>query len=117
MLYIISDEQTYLIKTSYLVPKLRYSICIDCIVVNGEQFQSQVMTLTLIRQYPMSKSSEDFSYIKIYSNFNILEHLFFELSCLQTDRRTDRQTHTNTDSKTDRHTDTHTQTHTNMSTL
>ena len=40
----------------------------------------------------MPNSSEDFSYPTIYSNFKILDHLFFELSCLQTDRQTDIQT-------------------------
>ena len=42
----------------------------------------------------MSNSSEHFSYPTIYSNFKILDHLFFELSVLthrQTDRQTDRQ--------------------------
>ena len=56
-----------------------------------KKFQSQTVTLPLIGQCPMSNSSEDFSYPTIYSNFKILDHLFFELSCLQTDRQTDRQ--------------------------
>ena len=58
----------------------------------GKKCQSQTVTLTLIGQCPMSNSSEDFSYPTIYSNFKILDHLFFELSCLHTDR----QTHTHT---------------------
>ena len=71
-----------------------------CNVVNGKKFQSHAVTLTLIRQCPMSNSSEDFSYPTIYSNFKILGHLFFELSCLHTDRQTHRHT--------DRHTETST---------
>ena len=59
-----------------------------CIVVNGEKFQSHAMTLTLIRQCPMSNSSELFSYTTICSNFKSIELLFFELSCTQTDRQT-----------------------------
>ena len=62
-----------------------------CIVVNGKKFQSQTVTLTLIGQCPMSNLSEDFSYPTMYSNFKILDHLFFELPCLHTDRQTDRQ--------------------------
>ena len=69
-----------------------------CIAVNGKKFQSQTVTLTLIGQCPMSNSSEDFSYCTVYSNFKILDHLFFELSCLHTDRQTD----TKTDRQTDR---------------
>ena len=58
-------------------------------MVNGKKFQSQTVTLSLIGQCPMSNSSKDFSYPTIYSNFKILDHLFFELSCLETDRQTD----------------------------
>ena len=46
-----------------------------CIVVNGEQFQSRAMTLTLIEQYPMSNSSELFSYTTICSNFKLTDPL------------------------------------------
>ena len=38
----------------------------DCIVVNGEKFQSHAVILTLIGQCPMSNSSELFSYATIY---------------------------------------------------
>ena len=75
-----------------------------CIAVNGKKFQSQTVTLTLIGQCPMLNSSEGFSYRTVYSNFKILDHLFFELSCLHTDRQTDRQTPRHTDRQTDRQT-------------
>ena len=70
-------------------------------MVNGEKFQSNAVTLTLIRQCPMSNSSELFSYTTKCSSFKSIEPLFFELSCTQTDRQTDTHTHT------DRHTDGH----------
>ena len=62
-----------------------------------KKIQSYVMTLTLIRQCSMLNLSEEFPYtIKYYSNFKILDPLFFELSRLhshtQTHRHTDRQT-------------------------
>ena len=63
-----------------------------CIVVNGEKFQSQALTLTLIAECPMSNSSELFSYTTICSSFKWIKLLFFELSCLQTDTQTHRQT-------------------------
>ena len=40
----------------------------------------------------MSNSSEDFSSPTTYSNFKILGHLFFELSCLHTHTQTDTDT-------------------------
>ena len=71
-----------------------------CIVVNGEKFQSQAVTLTLIGQCPMSNSSELFSYTTICSSFKWIEPLFYELSCTETD------THTQTPKQTDRYQDT-----------
>ena len=56
---LLSEKHTYLIITSYPVPKLEYRTTI-CIVVNGEKFQSHAMTLTLIGQCPMPNSSELF---------------------------------------------------------
>ena len=53
-----------------------------CTVVNGE-FQSPAVTLTLIRQCPMSIWSEIFSYTTICSSFKWIKPLFFELSCTQ----------------------------------
>ena len=53
-----------------------------CTVVNEEKFQSQAVTLTLIRQWPMSNSSELFSYTTICFSFKRLEPLFFELQTL-----------------------------------
>ena len=53
-----------------------------CIMVNGENFQSH--TVTLIRQCPMSNSSELFSYTTIFSGFKWIEPLFFD-----TGRQTD----------------------------
>ena len=76
-----------------------------CIVVNGEKFQSHAMTLTLIRQCPMSNLSELFSYTTICSSLQLIEPLFFELSCTQT--LTHRQTHRHQDRKTDRHANGH----------
>ena len=59
-----------------------------------EKIQSHAVTLTLIRQCPMSNSSEEFPYPIIYLNFKILDRLFFELSCLHTQtRQTDTQKH------------------------
>ena len=67
------------------------------IVVNGEKFLSHAVTLTLIRQCPMSNSCELFSYTTIGSSFKWIEPLFFELSCTQTHRHTHTQTETQTD--------------------
>ena len=78
-----------------------------CIVVNGEKFHA--VTLTLIRQCPMSNSSELFSYTTI--SLKSIKPLFFELSCTQTHRHTDRQTPRQTDGRTDRQTDRHTDGH------
>ena len=69
-----------------------------CIVVNGEKFQSHDVTLTLIRQRPMSNSSELFLCTR---------------TCVHTHTRTQThartQTHTHTyrwkDRNTDRHVD------------
>ena len=47
-----------------------------CIVVNGEKFQSCVMTLNLVRQCPISNLSELFSYITTYLNFMFLDRFF-----------------------------------------
>ena len=44
-----------------------------CIVVSGEKFQSHAMTLTLIRQCPMSNSSKLFSYTTKCSSFKWTE--------------------------------------------
>ena len=70
------------------------------IVVNGEKFQSHTVTLTLIRQCPISNWSELFSYTTVCSSFKSIEPLFFELSCTQTDRQTDTHTHRQTDTRT-----------------
>ena len=48
------------------------------IVVYGEKFhQSHAVTLTLIRQCPMSNSSELFSYTTIYSSFKRIEYSIY----------------------------------------
>ena len=49
---LLSEKHTYLIITSYPVPKLEYRTT-NCIVVNGEKFQSHAKTLTMIGQCPM----------------------------------------------------------------
>ena len=47
---------------------------IVCIAVNGEKFQSRAMTLTLVRQCPISNLSEIFSYTTTtYSNFMFID--------------------------------------------
>ena len=71
-----------------------------CIVVNGEKFQSHAVTLTLIGQCPMSKSSKLFSYTTICSSFKSIEPLFFSY---RVHRHTHTQTHTHT--HRDRHID------------
>ena len=63
-----------------------------CIAVNGEKIQSRAVTLTLVRQSPVSNMSEIFSYTTMYSNFMLLDLLLFELPCKNT------HTHTHTDS-------------------
>ena len=62
-----------------------------CIVVNGEKFQSHAVTLTLIRQCPISNLSKLFPYTTVCSSFKWIESLLFELLCTQTDRQTRRQ--------------------------
>ena len=87
------------------------TVCI-VIVVNGEKFQSHAVTLTLVRQCPVSNLSEIFSYTTMYSNFMFLDRLLLELSCKNTETRKHTHTHTHT-----QHTHTHTHTQTLMSTL
>ena len=58
---------------------------IVCIAVKGEKFQSHEMTLTLVRQCPISNLSEIFSYTTMYSNFMFIDRLLFELSCKNTE--------------------------------
>ena len=74
------------------------------IVVNGEKFQSQAVTLILIGQCPMSNSSELFSYNTMFqsTSFKWIEPLFLSY-------HVHRQTHT--DTQTDRYTPTHTDGH------
>ena len=68
-----------------------------------EENLKHAMTLTVIRQCPMS---ELFSYTTICSSFKWIEPLFFELSCTQTHTHTDRQKDRH-DTQTDRHTEGH----------
>ena len=63
-----------------------------CVVVNGKNFHA--LTLTLIRQYPMSNSSEIFAYTTIYSNFKIN---YFSSYHSYTHKHTHTQKHTHTD--------------------
>ena len=67
-------------------------------MVNGVKFQSPTVTLTLIRQCPLSNLSEIFSYATPYSNFMFLDRLLFELSS----KNTHKHTHTHTDAHTQR---------------
>ena len=54
--------------------------------------QSHAVTLTLIGQWPMSKSSEIFSNTTTSSSFKWIEPLFFELSCTQIHGQMETQT-------------------------
>ena len=65
-----------------------------CNTVNGEKFQSPAVTLTLVRQCPISNLSELFSYITMYLNFIFLDQFPFELSCKNTHTETHTHTHT-----------------------
>ena len=56
-----------------------------CIEVNVENIQSQAMTLTLVRQCPISKMYELFLYTTKYFNFMLLDRFLFELSCKNTE--------------------------------
>ena len=67
---------------------------IVCIAVNGEKFQSRVMTLTLVRQCPILNLSEIFSYTTIYSNVRFIDQLLFELSCKNKETQKHVNTHT-----------------------
>ena len=46
-----------------------------CIAVNGEKFKSGAMTLTLVRECPISNLSELFSYTTMNLNFMFLDHV------------------------------------------
>ena len=63
---------------------------------DGEKFQSHTMTLTLVRQCPISNLYEIFSYAMMYSNFMFIDQLLFELSCKNTETRKLTHTHTET---------------------
>ena len=67
---------------------------IVCIAVKGEKFQSRAVTLTLVRQCPISNLSELFSYTTMYLNFMLLDQFRFELSCKNTHTYINTQTHT-----------------------
>ena len=71
---------------------------IVCIAVNGEKFQSRAITLTLVRQCPISNLSEIFSYNTMYSNFLFIDRLHFELSGKNTEKWKHRSTETHRDS-------------------
>ena len=66
-----------------------------CIAVNGENFHSRTMTLTLVRRCPISMS-ELFSYTIMYLNFIFLHQFLFQLSCKNTHTKTHTQTLTST---------------------
>ena len=63
--------------------------------------QSHAVTLTLIGQCPMSKSSELFSNTTTCLSFKRTEPLFFELLCTQIHRQMETQTERPTDTQTD----------------
>ena len=65
-----------------------------------KKFQSQTVNLTFDRTMPnVEFIRELFIYPTIYSNFKILDHLFFELSCLHTYTHTHTHTHRQTDTQ------------------
>ena len=61
------------------------------------KFQSHAVTLTWMRQCPVSISFELFPYTTLCSSFKWNEPLFFELSGTQTHKRTHTQTGRHTD--------------------
>ena len=59
-----------------------------CIAANEKTFRSCAVTLTLVRQYPISNLSEIVSYTTMYLNFMLVDRLPFELSCKNTHKYT-----------------------------
>ena len=51
-----------------------------CIAVNGEKFQSRAMTLTLVRQCPVSNLSELFSFTTMSLNFMFLDRFLHDFA-------------------------------------
>ena len=98
-------DQTLLILTSWHVPNLIFRSCVS---VNGEV--NPTITLTLIRKFPISNSSELVTYTTTYFNFKILYYLFFVITHIHTCTHT--QTHTCTQTHTSMHTHTNKHTHT-----
>ena len=89
-------RRTYMLNISFLAStNVELYDLIVFIVVNEERFQSPTVTLTLIRQCPLSNMSEIFAYTTTYSNFRFLDWLLFELSC--------KHTHTHTHGCTNTH--------------
>ena len=50
-----------------------------CIAVKGEKFHSRAVTLTLVRQCPISNLSELFSHTTMYLNFRFPDLFLLEL--------------------------------------
>ena len=69
-----------------------------CIAVNGENFQSRAVILTLVRPCPISNLSESFSFTTMYLNFMFADQFLFELSC----KNPHGNTHTHTYGRTQR---------------
>ena len=65
-----------------------------CIAVDGVKSQSCAVTLTLVRQCPISDLAKLFSCTTTYLNFMFLDQFLFELSCKNTHKH--RNTHGNT---------------------
>ena len=94
---------TYVLNLSFLVcTKVELWDLTVCIVVNGEKFRSGTVTLTLVRQCPISNLSEIFLYTTC-SDFIFLDQFFFKLSCKNTLTQT--RTHSNTNAHTHRDSD------------
>ena len=67
------------------------------IAINGETFQSCVVTLTFVRQCSISNLKELFFYTIMYLYFMFLDQFLFELSCEYTYRNTETRKHTQID--------------------
>ena len=61
-------------------------------MVNGENFLSHVVSLTLVQPCPISNLFEILSYSMLCPNFMIVGYSILEISCSKTDRQLDRQT-------------------------
>ena len=91
---------TYMLNISFLVcTKVELWDLTVCIAVNGEKFRSGTVTLTLVRQCPISNLSEIFLYTTC-SDFILLDQFSWSKNTL-----TQTRTHSNTNADTHRDSD------------